>query len=163
MAAMTTSGNHTDYTADMDRSATPGQTAEVQRLFDEIGLDAQVSASYTTKSTAGDVVEAVLWLGGAGVARAYLHAAGTFGDDLGHYVAKRVTDRFEQLRQARGRQVTTIIQDPSIGVEIIIVGDEPPEAFEQLNDLLNHDKIKDIPGRAAAIRWREGEGWIRPF
>jgi hypothetical protein len=91
MAAMTTSGNNTAYTADMDPSATPGQTAEVQRLFDGIGLDVRVSATYTTKSTAGDVVEAVLWLGGAGVAKAYLRAAGTFGDDLGHYAAKRVT------------------------------------------------------------------------
>jgi hypothetical protein len=59
--------------------------------------------------------------------------------------------------------VTTVIQDPSIAVEIIIAGDEPAEVFEQLRELLDHARIKDIPGRAAAIRWREGEGWIRLF
>lgn len=63
---MTTGGDGATYTADMDRGATREQTAEIQRLFDDIGLDVRVTASYTVKSTAGDVVEAVLWLGGAG-------------------------------------------------------------------------------------------------
>ena len=75
---MATGGSGAAYSADMDRSATPEQTAEVQRLFDEIGLDVRVSATYTVKSAAGDVVEAVLFLGGAGVVREYLNAAGSF-------------------------------------------------------------------------------------
>lgn len=66
MSFMATGGNGAAYTADMDRSATPEQTGEVQRLFDEIGLDVRVSATYTIKSVAGDVVEAVIWIGGAG-------------------------------------------------------------------------------------------------
>jgi hypothetical protein len=48
------------FLADMDRSASPAQTTEVQRLFDEIGLDVRVSATYTTKSAAGEAAEAVL-------------------------------------------------------------------------------------------------------
>jgi hypothetical protein len=155
------------YTGDMDTAATPEQTAEVQRLFDDIGLDVRVTASYVTKSVAGDLAVAVLFLGGAGVAQAFITSAGSFGKafggDLGHYAAKRVTDWLEQLKTKRERKVTVVVQDPSLRTEIIITGDEPPEAFDLLKDLLDNDKIKELPGRAAEVRYREGEGWVRPF
>jgi hypothetical protein len=164
--AMTTGDGGATYTADMDRSASPEQVAEVQQLFDEIGLSVRVSASYLVKSAAGDI-EAVLWLVGSGVAAAFLAAAGSFGKKLGgglgDYAAKRVTDWFEQLRRARERKMTTVIQDRAIAVEIIIAGDEPPEAFSQLKELLDNDGIKEIPGKSAAIRWTEVSGWVRPF
>jgi hypothetical protein len=155
------------YMADMDSSATPGQTAEVQRLFDEIGLDLHVSATYTVKSAAGEVAEAVLWLAGAGVARVYLSAAGSFGkalgDELGTYTGKRIKKWLEQLRRARGQQVSTIIQDPLVRAEILLTGNEPPEALEQLKELIDNDRIPAIPGKAAQIEYREGDGWVRPF
>jgi hypothetical protein len=167
MPIMTTGGNDTAYTGDMDQAATSEQVAEVQQLFGNIGLDVRVTASYMAKSAAGDVAEAVLWLGGLGVARAFILGAGnfgkTFGGDLGHYEAKRVTEWLERLRHVRGRNVTVVAQDPSLRVEIILAGDEPLEAFEQLRELLDNDGIKKLPGQAAAIRWRQGEGWVRPF
>lgn len=155
------------YTGDMDTAATPEQTAEVQLLFDDIGLDVRVTASYVTKSAAGELAVAVLFLGGAGVAQAFIASAGSFGKafggDLGHYAAKRVTDWLEQLKTKRERKVTVVVQDPALRTEIIITGDEPPEAFDLLKDLLDNDKIKELPGRAAEVRYREREGWIRPF
>lgn len=164
---MGTGANDAAYMADMDSSATPGQTAEVQRLFDEIGLDAQVSATYTVKSAAGEAAEAVLWLAGAGVARAYMSAAGSFGkafgDELGTYAGKRIKKWLDQLRHARGQQVSTIIQDPLIRTEILLTGKEPPEALEQLKELINNDQIPVIPGKAAQVEYREGDGWVRPF
>jgi hypothetical protein len=170
ISPMATDGNGAAYTADMDTAATPEQTAEVQRIFDEIGLDVRVSATYTVKSVE-IVVAAVLFLVGAGVARAWLNAAASFGkafgkalgDDLGHYAGGRIKAWLEQLRQARGRQVATIIQDPSVGTEILLTGDEPPEALEQLKELIENDQIKAIPGKAAEVRYREGDGWVRPF
>jgi hypothetical protein len=81
------------YAGDMDTVATPEQTAQVQRLFDDIGLDVRVTASYMAKSA--DVAEAVLFLGGLGMTQAFIAAAGSFskalGGDLGHYAAERVT------------------------------------------------------------------------
>lgn len=166
LSTMATNGNEAVYTADMDSAATAEQTAEVQRLFDEIGLDVQVSATYTVKSVEA-LVLAVLFLIGVGVARAWLNGAASFGkalgDDLGHYAGERIKAWLEQLRQARGGSVATIIQDSSVGTEIMLTGDEPPEALEQLKELIENDQVKAIPGRAAEVRYQEGEGWVRPF
>jgi hypothetical protein len=85
------------------------------------------------------------------------------GDDLGHYAGERMKAWLEQLRQARGGEVATIIRDLSVGPEILLTGDEPPEALEQLKELIENDQIKTIPGKAAEVRYREGEGWVRPF
>lgn len=97
----------------------------------------------------------------------FLNATGSFGkafgDDLGHYAGKRVKEWLEQLRHARGRKVTTIIQDPSVRTEIVITGDEPREAFDQLMELLNNGQILAIPGKAAEVRYRAGQGWVRSF
>jgi hypothetical protein len=166
MSAMATDGNATAYSAEMDSTATAEETVKVQRLFEEIGLDVQVSATYTVRSVEV-VVEAVLFLVGAGVVRVWLNAASSFGkilgDDLAHYTGDRIKAWLEQLRQARGREVTTIIQDPSIGAEILLTGDEPPKALEQLSELIKNDHIKAIPGKAAQVQYREGDGWVRPF
>ena len=155
------------FLADMDRSASPAQTTEVQRLFDEIGLDVRVSATYTTKSAAGEAAEAVLFLAGAGVARAYLSAAASFGkalgDELGHFAGKRIQDWLQQLREARQRKVAILIQDPTICTEILVTGDEPPEALEQLAELVGRNQIAEIPGKAAQVQYRDGDGWVRPF
>jgi hypothetical protein len=154
------------YTADMDTSATPEQTVEVQRLFDDLDLDVRVSATYTVKSVEV-VVAAVLFLVGLGVARAWLNAASSFGkalgDDLGHYAGEGIKAWLERLRQARGREVATIIQDSSVGTEILLTGDERPEALEQLKELIESNQIPAIPGRAAQVQYREGDGWVRPF
>jgi hypothetical protein len=100
---MTIGGRITPAT--MDSEATAEQTAEIQQLFDQLRLGVRASADYASadyvvKSAAGEVVDAVLWPAGAGVARAYLRAAGTFGDDLGHLDAKRITAWLERLGQA---------------------------------------------------------------
>jgi hypothetical protein len=64
----------------------------------------------------------------------------------------------------RERKVTIVVQDPSLHADTIITGDEPPEAFGRLKELLDdYDKIRELPGRAAEVRYRDGEGWVRPF
>lgn len=56
-----------------------------------------------------------------------------------------------------------MIRDPSLTAEVVVTGYEPAEAIEQLMDLLEHNQIAAIPGKAAEVRYREGEGWVRPF
>jgi hypothetical protein len=51
---------HSAYSPDADGAATPAQMVEVRRLFNETGLDVRVSATYSAKSAAWDVVEAAL-------------------------------------------------------------------------------------------------------
>ena len=98
--------NDSAYDADMDASATEAETAAVQELFDEIGFDARVTATYTAKSF-GDLAQWVLYLSGGGVGLAFLRALGSaaknFGDsfgkaageELGRYAAERVKERLE--------------------------------------------------------------------
>ena len=109
----------------------------------------------------------MLWLVGAGVARAYMSTAGSFGkalgDELGTYAGKRIKKWLEQLRHARGQQVSTIIQDSLVRTEILLTGDEPPEALEQLKELIDNNQIPAIPGKAAQVQYQEGDGWVRPF
>ncbi len=66
---MTTNEGRTAYSIDIDTGATPEQTAAIQRLFDDIGLEATISATYTVKSP---IVVAVMYLIGSGVATAFL-------------------------------------------------------------------------------------------
>lgn len=47
--------------------------------------------------------------------------------------------------------------------EVVVTGYEPAEAIEQLRDILEHDQIGAIPGKAAEVRYQEREGWVRPF
>jgi hypothetical protein len=48
-------------------------------------------------------------------------------------------------------------------VQIVVTGYEPAEALEQLKDLIENNLITQIPGKASEVRYREGEGWVRPF
>ncbi len=161
---MTTNEGSTVYSVDMDTGATAEQTAKIQRLFDEIGLEATVSATYTVKSP---VVVAVMYLFGSGVAAAWLKAAAKFGEnfggELGTYAGQRVKNWLERAREARNEEFVVVIQDPSLTAEVVVTGYEPAEALEQLMDLLEHDQIAAIPGKAAEVRYREGEGWVRSF
>ena len=161
---MTANEDRTAYWVDIDTGATPEQTAAIQRLVDDVGLEATVSATYTVKSP---VVVAVMYLIGSGVATAFLRAAAKFGEnfggELGKYAGQRVKNWLEQAREARNEEFVVVIQDPSLTAEVVVTGYEPAEAIEQLMDLVEHDQIAAIPGKAAEVRYREGEGWVRPF
>lgn len=151
------------YSVAIDTGATAEQTAAIQRLFDDIGLKAAVSATYTVKSP---VVVAVMYLIGSGGAAAFLKAAARFGEnfggELGTYAGQRVKNWLEQARAARNEGLVIVIRDPSLTAEIVVTGYEPAEAIEQLMDLLEHDQIAAIPGKAAEVRYQEGDGWVRP-
>jgi hypothetical protein len=161
---VTTSEGGTAYSIDIDTGATPEQTATIQRLVDDIGLEATVSATYTVKSPA---VVAVMYLIGSGVTAAFLKAAAKFGEnfggELGTYAGQRVKNWLEQAREARNEEFVVVIRDPSLTAEVVVTGYEPAAAIEQLMDLLEHDQIAAIPGKAAEVRYQEGEGWVRPF
>lgn len=151
------------YSVAIDTGATAEQTAAIQRLFDDIDLEATVSATHTVKSP---VVVAVMYLIGSGGAAAFLKAAakfgGNFGGELGTYAGQRVKNWLEQAREARNEEFVVVIRDPSLTAEVVVTGYEPAEAIEQLMDLLEHDQIAAIPGKAAEVRYQEGEGWVRP-
>lgn len=161
---MTINEGSSAYEVYLDTGATPEQTADIQRLFDEIGLEATVSATFIQKSA---VVVAVMYLIGSGVGAAFLKAAAKFGEnfggELGTYAGQRVKDWLERAREARNDEFVVVIRDPSLTAEVVVTGYEPAEAIDQLIDLLEHDQIAEIPGKAAEVRYREGEGWIRPF
>lgn len=162
--AVTTDEGGPAYSVDIDIGATSEQTAAIQRLFDDIGLEATVSATYTVKSP---VVVAVMYLIGSGAAAAFLKAAAKFGEnlggELGTYAGQRVKNWLERAREARNEEFVVVIRDPSLTAEVVVTGYEPAEAIEQLMDLLEHDQITAIPGKAAEVRYQEGEGWVRPF
>lgn len=165
---MSTNEGSSTYDVSLDTWATPEQTAEIQRLFDDIGLRATVRADFETRST---VVVTVMYLIGSGVALAWLRAAAKFGEkfgenfggELGTYAGQRVKNWLERVRQARDQETPIVIQDRSLSAQIVVTGYEPAEALEQLKDLLENDQIAQIPGKASEVRYREGEGWIRPF
>jgi hypothetical protein len=76
-------------------------------------------------------------------------------------------DRFDEncriiLGIVHTERVTIVVQDPSLRTEII-TGGEPPEAFDLLKEFLDSGKIKELPGRAAEVRYRVAEGWVRAF
>ena len=112
-----------------------------------------------------------MYLIGSGVALAWLRAAAKFGEkfgenfggELGTYAGQRVKNWLERVRQARDQETSIVIQDRSLSAQIVVTGYEPAEALEQGQDLLENDQIARIPGKASEVRYREGEGWIRPF
>ena len=160
---MTTNEGRTAYSVDIDTGASPEQTAAIQRLVDDIGLEATVSATHTVKSF---LVAAEMVLVGDGVAVAFLKAAAKFGEnfggELGTRAGQRVKNWFERAREARNEVFLVVIRDPSLTAEVVMTGYEPAVAIEQLMDLLEYDQIAAIPGKAAEVRY-EGEGWVRPF
>lgn len=168
---MTIDRGNAVYSACMDTAATSAQVAAIQGLFDEIGLTADVTADYNAKSIAAGALNAVMYLIGAGVATAFMRSAAAFGgsfgkgvgDKLGPYAGERIKEWLSRTKEVRGRELTTIVQDSSLRTEIILTGDEPPEALQQLKELIENGKIGEIPGRAALVSYREGEGWVRPF
>lgn len=161
---MSTNEGRSAYVVSLDTWATPAQTAEIQRLFDDIGLETTVRADFETRST---VVVTVMYIIGSGVAAAWLRAAAKFGENvgetLGKYAGERIKNWLERVREARDQEVPIIIQDPSLSAQIVVTGYEPAEALEQLKDLIENDQIAQISGKASEVRYREGEGWVRPF
>lgn len=151
------------YSVAIDTGATAEQTAAIQGLFDDIGLEATVSATHTVKSP---VAVAAMYLIGSGGAAAFLKAAAKFGEnfggELGTYTGQRVKNWLEQAREARNEEFVVVLRDPSLTAEVVVTGYEPAEAIEQLMDVLEHDQIAAIPGKAAEVRYQEGEGWVRP-
>lgn len=77
---MSTNEGRAGYSVDIDIGATSEQTAAIQRLFDDIGLEATVSATYTVKSPA---IVAAMYLISSGAAAAFLKASGRFGENVG--------------------------------------------------------------------------------
>jgi hypothetical protein len=158
----------------MDNAATETETAAVQDLFDEIGFDARVTATYTGKSS-GQPIYWVLYVVGSGVAASFMTALGSavknFGDafgkaageELGKYAAERAKERLERLRGIRRGEGAVIVRDPSLKIEIVITGEEPAQALEQLKELLETNKLPELPGQAAEVRYRDDQGWVRPF
>jgi hypothetical protein len=161
---VTTNEGRAAYSVAIDTGATSEQTAAIQRLFDDIGLEATVSAAYPVKSP---LVVAVMYLIGSGGAAAFLKAAAKFGEnfggELGTYAGQRVKNWLEQARAARNEEFIVVIRDPSLTAEVVVTGYEPADAIEQLMDLLEQDQIAAIPGKAAEVRYHEGDGWVRPF
>jgi hypothetical protein len=161
---VSTNEGRSAYVVSLDTWATPAQTAEIQRLYDDIGLETTVRADFETRST---VVVTVMYIIGSGVAAAWLKAAAKFGENvgetLGKYAGERIKNWLERVREARDHEVPIVIQDPSLSVQIVVTGYEPAEALEQLKDLIENDQIAQIPGKASEVRYREGEGWVRPF
>jgi hypothetical protein len=160
---VTTNEGRTVYSVDIDTGATPEQTEAIQRLVDDIGLEGTVSATHTVKSP---LVVAEMVLIGGGVATAFLKAAAKFGEnfggELGTHAGQRVKNWLEQAREARNEEFVVVIRDPSLTAEVVVTGYEPAVAIEQLMDLLEHDLIAAIPGKAAELRYESG-GWVRPF
>jgi hypothetical protein len=152
------------YVVSLGTWATPAQTAEIKRLFDDIGLEAEVTADFEVRST---VAVTVMYLIGSGVAAAWIKAAAKFGENvggtLGEYAGERIKNWLERVRGTRDQEAPIVIQDPSLSAQIVVTGYEPAEALEQLKDLIENDQIAQIPGKAGEIRYREGQGWIRPF
>jgi len=169
--------NASAYDVDMDNGATEAEIAAVQELFDEIGFDARVTATYTTKS-ADELTQWVLYLGGTGVGLWFLRALGSAakkfadsfaesaGKELGKYGAERVIERLERLRAIRsqgGKDGAFVIQDDSLTSEIVLTGLEPVEAFTELLELIESNNLPELPGEAAEVRYIDGQGWARPF